>query len=78
LSNVIAAARQKAQPVEDRAREGKRNKYRYKVNVNHAIGALKDRFLLTLLELNDEKRAVKMEEITFTQPVDLGDYIRCV
>jgi hypothetical protein len=63
LSNIIAVARSEAQPVVDRAREGKHNKYRYKVNVNHSIGTFKDRFLLVLLEPNDEKRAVKMDEI---------------
>jgi hypothetical protein len=63
LSNVIAVAAREAQPVVDRAREGKNNKYRYKVNVNHAIGTFKDRFLLALLEGNDEKRGEKAEEI---------------
>lgn len=63
LSNVIAVARREAQPIVDRAREGKGNKYRYKVNVNHSIGTFKDRFLLVLLEPNDEMRAMKMEEI---------------
>ncbi|MDR2529247.1 MAG: hypothetical protein LBD04_09585 [Synergistaceae bacterium] len=63
LSNVIAVAANEAQPVVDRAREGKKNKYRYKVNVNHAIGTFKDRFLLALLERHDEKRAEKAEEI---------------
>jgi hypothetical protein len=63
LSNVIAVARSEAQPIVDRAREGKGNKHRYKVNVNHSIGTFKDRFLLALLEDNDEKRCAKMEEI---------------
>jgi hypothetical protein len=63
LSNVIAVARGEAQPVVDRAREGRENKYRYKVNVNHSIGTFKDRFLQVLLEGDDEKRTTKMEEI---------------
>jgi hypothetical protein len=63
LSNVIAVAAHEAQPAVDRAREGKCNKYRYKVNVNHAIGTFKDRFIMTLLEADDEQRGVKMEEI---------------
>jgi hypothetical protein len=63
LSNVIAVASREAQPVVDRAREGKNNKYRYRVNKNHAIGTFKDRFLLALLERNDEKRAEKTDEI---------------
>ena len=43
--------------------QGKGNKYRYKVNVNHEIGVLKDRLIESLLEDNDQKRAEKFEEI---------------
>jgi hypothetical protein len=63
LSNVIAVARQEAQPVVERAREEKDNKYRYKVNVNHAIGTFKDRFIRALVEPNEEKRKMKLAEI---------------
>jgi hypothetical protein len=63
LSNIIAVAAQEAQPAVDHAREGKGNKHRYKVNVNHAIGTFKDRFILALLEPNHETRATKTNEI---------------
>jgi hypothetical protein len=63
LSNVIGVAANEAQPAVDRAREGKKNKHRYKVNVNHAVGAFKDRFILALLELDPEKRAAQTEKI---------------
>lgn len=63
LSNVIAVGTREAQPAVDKAREGKENKYRYKVNVNHAIGTFKDRFILALLESDPEKRAAQIREI---------------
>jgi hypothetical protein len=63
LSNVVAVAANEAQPAVDKAREGKKNKHRYKVNVNHAIGTFKDRFILALLEPDPEKRARQTEEI---------------
>jgi hypothetical protein len=48
LSNVAAAAWWEAQAVVESEREGKDNKYAYKVNVNHEIGVLKDRFIFAL------------------------------
>jgi hypothetical protein len=63
LSNVIAVAAREAQPAVDLARKGKNNRHRYKINVNHAIGTFKDRFILALLEPRDEERATKMDEI---------------
>jgi hypothetical protein len=63
LSNVIAVAANEAQPAVDRAREVKKNKHRYKVNVNHAVGTFKDRFILALLESDPEKRAAQTEKI---------------
>jgi hypothetical protein len=63
LSNVIAVAAREAQPTVDKAREGKKNKHRYKVNVNHAIGTFKDRFIKALLESDPEKRAKQIQEI---------------
>jgi hypothetical protein len=63
LSNIVAVAAREAQPSVETAREGKKNKYRYKVNVNHAIGTFKDRFIMALLESDPEKRASQTEEI---------------
>lgn len=63
LANIIAVAVQEVQPVVDHAREGKKNKHKYKVNVNHAIGTFKDRFILALLEFDPEKRAAQIEKI---------------
>ena len=63
LSNVVAVGAQEAQPAVDLAREGKSNKHRYKVNVNHAIGTFKDRFIFALLAPDPEVRAAKMDEI---------------
>jgi hypothetical protein len=63
LSNVIGVAANEAQPAIDIAREEKKNKHRYKVNVNHAVGTFKDRFILVLLEPDPEKRAAQTEKI---------------
>jgi hypothetical protein len=63
LSNVISIASREAQPVVDLARAGKKNKYRYKVNVNQAVGTLKDRFIQALLEADTQARGEKTEEI---------------
>jgi hypothetical protein len=63
LSNIIAIAKLEAQPSVDAARKEKKNKYRYKVNVNHAIGAFKDRFIQALLEPNPEIRSTKTDEL---------------
>ena len=63
LSNIIAVAKLEAQPSVDAARAEKQNKYRYKVNVTHAIGTFKDQFILALLEANPEKRATKTDEL---------------
>ena len=43
--------------------KGKNNKHRYKINVNHAIGVLKDYMILTLCEEDDTKRIAMFDEI---------------
>jgi hypothetical protein len=48
LSNVAAVAWWEAQAKVEKDREGKNNKYEYKVNVNHEIGVLKDRLIYAL------------------------------
>jgi hypothetical protein len=52
-----------AQSAADLARKNKGNRHNYKVNVNHAIGTFKDRFILALLEPCDEMRAAKTDEL---------------
>ena len=48
LANIAAAACWEAQAQANEARRDKNNKYEYKINVNHAIGVLKDRFIYAL------------------------------
>ena len=48
LTNIAAAACWEAQALADETREGKNNKYEYNINVNHAVGVLKDRFIYAL------------------------------
>lgn len=63
MTNIIAIACWEAQVEVDKDREDKDNKYQYHVNVNHAIGTFKDRFILALLEPNPEERDKKVEQI---------------
>jgi hypothetical protein len=63
LTNLSVEFFMEAQEEVEKAQEGKRNKYRYKVNINHEIGVLKDRLVESLLEEDDKKRAEKFEEV---------------
>jgi len=65
MSNVVAVACWEVQPDVDEERELRGNKYNYHVNVNHAIGCLKDRFILALLEPNPHLRSKKTKHILF-------------
>jgi len=63
IANSITVASWEAQEVIDEQREGKDNKYDYHVNVNHAVGVFKDRFIWAMLEENPRKRAKKVKRI---------------
>jgi hypothetical protein len=63
LTNLAAELFQEAQEALDSEQEKKENKYWYQINVNHEIGVLKDRLILTLLEDNNEKRSELYDEI---------------
>ena len=65
MSNAIAVACWDAQQIVDEQREDKDNKYEYHVNVNHAIGVFKDRFIRAMLETNPRKRARETTRILF-------------
>ncbi|MCL1792180.1 MAG: IS4 family transposase [Peptococcaceae bacterium] len=65
MSNVAAVARWEAQVDVDEERELKDNKYSYHVNVNHAIGTLKDRFIEAMLEPNPRLRRKLIKHIIF-------------
>jgi hypothetical protein len=65
MTNVAAVACREAQIDVDKARDGKHNKYSYHVNRNHAIGTLKDHFILAVLDSNRWRRGYKVERILF-------------
>jgi hypothetical protein len=65
MSNIVSIACWEAQADVDKAREEKENKYEYQVNVNEAIGTLKDDFILALLETSARKRSKKVKKIIF-------------
>lgn len=63
LSNMIAVAAKEAQPMIDETHAEKGNKFDYKVNKNHAVGVLKDRFIMALLESNPHKQEKAVNKI---------------
>ena len=63
MTNIAAAAYWEAQEQVDDERAEKDNRYQYQVNVNHVIGVLKDRFILALLEDDEEKRSKQVRKI---------------
>ena len=46
-----------AQEEVETEQEGKTNKYKYKINVNHAIGVIKDRLIQAVCQEDDKKRS---------------------
>jgi hypothetical protein len=63
LANVAAAAAYDAQPAVDEDRAGKNNKYEYRVNINEAIGILKDRLILAFTIDDTETQALAVQRI---------------
>jgi hypothetical protein len=60
---AVAVAANEAQPIVDEERKDKQNKYVYKVNTNHAVGAFKDKFIAALLMDDPVKRAKRIGNI---------------
>ena len=46
-----------AQEEVEAEQKGKINKYKYKINVNHAIGVIKDRLIQAVCQEDDKKRS---------------------
>lgn len=63
LSNIAAAAWWEAQSKVEEEREGKDNKYRYAVNVNHEIGVLKERLIYAFISENSDDTRKEVEKI---------------
>jgi len=63
LTNLVGDFSGKAQEGVEEEQRGKKNKYEYKVNINHAIGALKDRLIIALCEDDKMKRSEMFDEI---------------
>ena len=63
LTNLATEFINEAQEKVEENQKGKGNKYEYKVNVNHAIGVLKDRLVQTLCEQDSRRRGEMFEEI---------------
>ena len=64
ITNLALDFINEAQQIIDENQKGKGNKYEYKVNVNHTIGVLKERFIQTICEEDSKKRMEMFDEIT--------------
>jgi DNA-dependent RNA polymerase auxiliary subunit epsilon len=63
IANLLTDIKYEAQEEVEAEQEGKDNKYEYKINVNHAIGVIKDKLIQTLCEEDDEKRSEMFDEM---------------
>ena len=63
LSNMLFIAAAEVQPIIDEIREDKENKYDCQVNVNHAVGVFKDRFIMALLDPDPLRKSQTVEKI---------------
>ena len=63
LTNLTANFYEEAQKEVEEEQKDKNNKYRYKVNVNHEIGVLKDNLIKTLIEEDSQKRSEMYDEM---------------
>jgi len=63
LANLATDFINEAQEMVEDNQKGKENKYDYKVNINHTIGVLKDRFIQAICEENDKKRMKLFDEV---------------
>jgi hypothetical protein len=64
IDNIATELYWEAQEEVEKGQREKENKWEYQVNVNHEIGVLKDRLILTLLEDDGGKRGKMIDEIT--------------
>jgi hypothetical protein len=63
VANIIKLAANDAQKLREANKNDKKNKYEYNINYNLAVGFYKNRFILALLEENDEIRAEKLNQL---------------
>jgi hypothetical protein len=63
ITNIATDFINEAQEIVDEEQKGKNNKYAYKINMNHTIGVLKDRFIQTISEEDHKKRMEMFDEI---------------
>jgi len=63
LTNIATDFINEAQELVEAEQSGKKNKYKYKVNVNHTIGVLKDRLIQTICEQDSKKKMEMFDEI---------------
>jgi hypothetical protein len=57
IFNMTSIAKNDVQPIIDKDRENKENKYDYKLNINQTIGVFKNKLIMALVDDNAERRA---------------------
>jgi hypothetical protein len=63
VANMLASCIRRAEAGVEKERENSGNKYEYRVNVNHAVGVLKDRLIRVVIEEDDIARQHLMKEL---------------
>jgi len=63
IANMLSSCIRRAEEKVKKEREGRGNKYEYRVNVNHAIGVFKDRIIRVVVEEDRITRHYLMKEL---------------
>jgi hypothetical protein len=63
IDNIASGLYWEAQEGVEKEQREKENKWEYQVNVNHEVGVLKDRLILTLLEDDVQRRGNMLDKI---------------
>ena len=63
ITNMASDLIYEAQEEVEAEQKGKTNKYKYKINVNHAIGVIKDRLIQAVCQEDDKKRSELTSEM---------------
>ena len=63
VANMVASLVRQANRKAEKQREGQENKYKYRVNVNHAIGVFKDRLIRVIIEEDRITRLYLMNDL---------------
>lgn len=63
MANIISVTANYIQPIIDEDRKFKKNKHKYKINFNLAVGIFKNTFIFLLLEIDRDKKELIIKKI---------------